>query len=170
MMTPEQLIEKLGLVPLEGEGGLFRQTYVDRETFPQSTLPKRYTSDKPLSTSIYYLLTSDFDSFSAMHKLPTVEVFHFYLGDPVEMLNLYPDGSHERVTLGQDIMRGQRVQHVVPVNVWQGCYVLPPGKFALMGTTMAPGYTDEDYVGGQREALIRHYPYEAALITRLTRG
>ena len=169
MITPKQIIKHLGLIPLVGEGGMFRQTYVSDEIMPRSVLPDRYTIDKPFSTVIYYLLTDDPDSFSAIHKLPTDEVFHFYFGDPVQMLNLHPGGRSEHIKLGHDILHGQTVQHVVPRGSWQGCQVLPGGKFALMGTTIAPGYTPEDYVAGKRGALIQQYPEEAKLIRRLTR-
>ena len=43
------------------------------------------------------------------------------------------------------------------------------GNFALIGTTMAPGFSNDDYQGGERAALLQQYPHEAALITRLTR-
>jgi len=169
-MNLQEIIERLDLVPLPEEGGLFRQTYVASERLSQKSLPSRYVSDKPSSTAIYYLLTSESDSFSAMHKLPTDEVYHFYLGDPVEMLMLFPNGQSEVVQLGQDILGGQLVQHVVPRDVWQGSRLIPGGQFGLMGTTMAPGYTDQDYEGGQADDLCMRYPEQAALIRQLTRG
>lgn len=169
-MNPIDVIECLGLVPLPVEGGMIRQTYVAADSVPQAHLPNRYHSDKPFSTAIYYLLTTDPDSFSAMHRLPTDEIYHFYLGDPVEMLMLLPGGRSERVVLGQDILTGQKVQHVVPKGVWQGSRLATGGKFALMGTTMAPGYTELDYEGGPADALCTLYPAEAELIKRLTRA
>ena len=168
-MIPKELIEHLGLVPLPIEGGLIRQTYVAGDGVSQAYLPGRYGSDKPFSTAIYYLLTAEPDSLSALHKLPTDEIYHFYLGDPVEMLMLFPDGRSQRVVLGQDILGGQKVQHVVPRDVWQGSRLAPGGRFALMGTTMAPGYTEPDYVGGHADELRAQYPEQAELIGQLTR-
>ena len=169
MLTVEDLLKLYQFEPLPVEGGFFQQTYRARETIPHAALPDRYAHDKPLGTAILYLVTDDPDSFSALHKLPTDEIYHFYLGDPIEMLQLYPDGHSERIILGQDVSNGQRVQYVAPRGVWMGSHLLPGGKFALIGTTMAPGFTDDDYVGGEREALIQQYPQEAELITRLTR-
>ena len=168
-IDPEQLIEFLGLEPLRVEGGLFRQTHVTEETLPAEALPSRYEAAKPFSTAIFYMLTSVPDSFSALHKLPTDEVYHFYLGDLVEMLELHPDGGSRRLILGPDLMRGQKVQHVARRDVWQGSRLVSGGRFALLGTTMAPGYTDEDYVGGDRDELLERYPQEADLIRLLTR-
>jgi uncharacterized protein len=170
MLTPETLIEQLGLQPLPVEGGYFRQTYVSDEAIAAGALPPRYGRDKALSTAIYYLLTSEEDSFSALHRLPTEEVYHFYLGDPVEMLLLDPDAGAERVVLGPDLLGGQRVQHVVPRGVWQGSRLREGGRFALLGTTMAPGFDPLDYVHGDRGELVARYPEEADRIRRLTRA
>jgi len=169
-LTPEILIERMGLVPLPVEGGHYRQTWVSAEAVAAAGLPARYGRDKPLGTAIYYLLTDDPDSFSALHRLPTDEVYHFYLGDPVEMLLLHPGGRGEAIALGPDILAGQRVQLVVPRGVWQGSRLAPGGRFALMGTTMAPGFDPADYEGGGREGLIRAYPDQAERIRRLTRS
>lgn len=170
MLTSAQIIAHFKLEPLPIEGGLFRQTYHSKIRLPKDALPGHYPEDKPAGVAIIYLLSSDDDSFSALHRLPTDEIYHFYLGDPVILLLLYPDGTSARITLGQDILNGQHVQFVVPAGVWQGSFVQPGGEFALMGTTMAPGYTDSDYVGGERAALIGQYPDEAKMITRLTRS
>lgn len=165
-----EIIKLLNLRPLTNEGGLFVQTYVSKEWIPTHCLPERYKGcTKPFGTAIFYLLTNDLDSFSALHRLPTDEIYHFYLGDPVEMLLLYADGSTRRVVLGQDILAGQFVQWVVPRGVWQGSYLLPGGEYALLGTTMAPGFTPDDYEPGKRDFLLIQYPQVGDLIRRLTR-
>ena len=165
----QELIRKFGMQELPVEGGLFVQTYKSPEIVPTEGLPERYPSPKPFGTAILYLLTTDPDCFSAIHRLPTDEIYHFYLGDPVEMLLLREDGSSERVILGQDLLAGQQVQFVAPRDVWQGSHLIPGGRFALIGTTMAPGYSDDDFVLGERDPLIERYPGEKQLIRRLTR-
>ena len=165
----QQLIEKLGLEPLVGEGGLYRQTYCSVETLQPGQLPVRYKTVHPVGTVIYYLLTDDADSYSMLHRLPTDEIYHFYLGDPVKMLLLHPDGRAEEVILGQDILNGQQVQFVAPAHAWQGSRLKPGGRFALLGTTMAPGYIQEDFEGGRRADLLAQYPGAAAQIERLCR-
>ena len=109
------------------------------------------------------------DTLSALHRLRGDEVYHFYLGDPVEMLQLKPDGTGEAVLLGQNIASGMRLQHVVPGGTWQGSRLAPGGKFALTGNTMAPGFDPQDYEPGKRAELIAQYPQYSALITWLTR-
>ncbi len=166
MISAEEIIRRLGLAPLEGEGGFFRQTYIAGENIPQKALPARYRGDKPFGTAIYYLLTPD--TCSRLHRLPTDEVYHFYLGDPVALLLLLPGGDSQVLTLGHALEAGQRVQAVVPRGVWQGSHLLSGGAWALRGTTMAPGFGPGDFEAGGREALAAQYPGRAALIARLT--
>lgn len=169
MLTAKELIEHLKLEPLPVEGGYFRQTYRSDETLARSALPGRYPSERVFGTAIYYLLSDEPDCFSALHRLPTEELYHFYLGDPVELLLLHADGRTERVVLGAEIFGAQQVQFVVPRGVWQGSRLIQGRRWALLGTTMAPGYDPSDFEGGEREALIQRYPQEAELIRALTR-
>ncbi len=96
-MTIEEVKRALHLVPHPAEGGFFAETYRSTDSFSDP----RYPGPRSLSTAIYYLLTPG--TFSALHRLPTDEIFHFYLGDPVTMLQLRPDGDSLLLTLGQDI-------------------------------------------------------------------
>lgn len=163
-----QIIEELGLEPHPEEGGFFRETYRSAGEIPAEALSGEYSGTRSHSTAIYYLLTPE--SMSEMHLLPTDEVFHFYLGDPVEQLLLRPDGSSELVVLGPDLAAGQRVQHVVPGGVWQGARLAPGGAWALMGCTVAPGFDYADYTSGNRAELSRAYPEQVAAIEARTRG
>ena len=112
------IIQQLGLQP-HPEGGFFRETYRCEETIPAAALPPRYGKDRNLSTAIYYLLTPD--SFSSLHRLQSDEIFHFYAGDPVTMLQLHSDGRSETIVLGQDIAAGQQLQVVVPEAFGREC-------------------------------------------------
>jgi hypothetical protein len=112
------------------------------------------------------LLTAD--THSALHRLPADEIFHFYAGGPVRMLQLRPDGSGDLVLLGSDVLAGQRPQVVVSRGVWQGSFLVPGTEFALLGTTMAPGFDFSDYEAGDRAALTAQYPEFSEIIRRLT--
>lgn len=168
MLTAEQIIALLDLKPLPLEGGYFRETYRSADCLPASALPAHYGCVKSAGTAIYYLLTPD--TFSAMHRLPTDEVFHFYRGSPVQMLQLHSNGRGELLTLGHDVVAGQRPQVVAPRGVWQGSLLVPGGAYALLGTTMAPGFDFTDYEPGVRSQLVAQYPNYAELICRLTQG
>lgn len=168
-LSAAAVIKLLALAPLPREGGYFARTYLAVEKTPRAALPPRYEGDRAWGSAIYYLITHD--SYSTLHKLTTDEIFHFYLGDPVEMLQLRPDGTGEVIIIGTDLARGQRPQVVVPHGVWQGSRLMPGGRFgfALLGTTMAPGYDDTDYTHGRQDELLAAYPDFHAQIVELTR-
>lgn len=166
MLTAEEIIKILNLKPFPREGGYFRETYRSKEIIPGDFLPSRYKTSKCFSTAIYYLLTPEV--FSALHRLHTDEIFHFYLGDTVIMLQLHHDGTSDVITLGREIDKNQHTQIIVPKNTWQGCFLKEGGKFALMGTTMSPGFCESDFEVGLRKELVQRYPDREELIVKLT--
>ncbi len=167
MITSNEIISKLRLILHPKEGGYFTETYRSEEIIPKESLPIRYNEKRTFSTAIYFLLTPD--TFSEIHRIKSDEIFHFYVGDPVEMLHLFPDGKGRIVTHGQDILNGMQPQVIVPKEVWQGARLKDGGKFALMGTTVSPGFEYVDYETGDREKLIKSYPNYKDMIIKLTK-
>jgi len=165
-MTADDIINLLNLKPHPKEGGFFCETYRADDALLKNQLPSRYEGRRVFGTCIYYLLTAT--TFSAMHRLQSDEIFHFYLGDPVEMLQLFPDGTGKTVMLGSDLGGETRPQAIVPRGVWQGSRLIPGGKFALIGCTVAPGFDYADYEDGRRADLLKSYPQFRDLITALT--
>ncbi|MGD0572738.1 MAG: cupin domain-containing protein [Sedimentisphaerales bacterium] len=165
-MTAEQVIKHFRMQPLLQEGGFFIETYRAAEMLKKEILPAGLSGDRNISTVILYLLTAK--TISLMHRLKCDEMFHFYLGNPVTMLQLHPDGSSEIITLGHDILNEQKVQVLVPKGTWQGAFIQPGGKFSLMGCSVAPGFDEADFELGDREKLLARYPDMRELILRLT--
>jgi predicted cupin superfamily sugar epimerase len=161
-MTADDIKTLLKLEPHPAEGGWFRQTYISAGTVD---LPR---GARAYGTAIYYLLEAG--SFSEMHVLPSDEVFHFYLGDPVEMLQLYPGGRSAVFSLGQDLQAGEHVQLVVPAGTWQGTRLVGSGKVALLGCTVSPGFDYADYRRGSYAELAERWPAEADRIRKLKRS
>jgi predicted cupin superfamily sugar epimerase len=168
MITADQIKALLNLKPHPAEGGYFVETYRSYEYIREDALPDRYKGARPYGTAIYYLLTPE--TFSAVHRLQSDEIFHFYMGDPVEMLQLLPDGSGRVLILGPDILNGMQPQVIVPRNVWQGARLLQSGRLALIGTTVSPGFEFMDYEFGHRHQLVESYPKFRDLIVALTRA
>ena len=169
---PEALIDFYGLVPLPREGGRFRRTWAG---------PER-PDGRPEGTAIVMLLTAEPGDFSALHRLPTDEIWHFYraIRSPCFLL---PDGggaaeggglpegggTARTVVLGPDVLGGQHVQFTVPAGTWMAAEVADGGSWSLFGCTMAPGFTFEDYEHGDAAELAARFPQEAARITALSR-
>lgn len=148
-LSGEQVARRLGLEPLPEEGGLFRETLRDGA-----------------STAIYYLLIHP--DFSALHRVGKTEVLHHYAGDPVAMLRLQPDGSHDEPVLGPDLAAGQHPQIVVPAGVWQGSSTV--GSWSLLGATVAPPFELADFATATAGELIAGWPDAAGRIHELTRS
>ncbi|HUG85925.1 MAG TPA: cupin domain-containing protein [Euzebya sp.] len=147
-LQADDVATMLGLSPLQGEGGRWGQTWLDEH-----------------SSAIYFLLAPG--DFSALHKLPSTEVYHVYAGDPMELAMLHPDGSWQTVVLGPDLAAGQRPTFPVPGGTWQGSCTL--GDWTLLGTTMAPPFSVASLELGDPAELRRTHPGAAEVIVRLTR-
>ena len=167
MLTAEKIIKMFNMKPLTGEGGYYTETYRSDVKIPPSVLPDCYKTGRNISTTILYLLTPK--SCSKLHRIKTDEIFHFYLGDPVRILQLFSDGGVREITLGSDIERGQQVQTIIPKNTWQGSYLLKNGRFALLGTTVSPGFEFQDFQRPRNpQELIQKFPQQKDLIIKLT--
>jgi len=160
-MNADEIKKLLKLTPHPVEGGWFRRTYASEGTVELARGVRHQ------GTAIFYLLEPG--TFSEMHVLDSDEIFHFYLGDAVEMLQLLPDGRSAVVTLGPDLAAGELVQVVVPAGVWQGTRLKRDGQVALLGCTVTPGFDFADYRGGSYAELAEKWPQEAERIKGLTR-
>lgn len=165
-MTQEDVIKVLDLKPLPQEGGYYRETFRSSQTVEPAAIGGA-VGQRNLGTAIFYFLTPD--QFSALHRLKYAEIFHFYLGDPVEMTQIDASGKLQIVTLGQDILSGQQVQAVVAPDTWQGTKLKTGGKWALLGTTMAPGFDFADFELADANHLSTRYPAHSPAIRGLCR-
>ncbi len=163
----KRIIEILRLKPLEQEGGFFKETYRSGESLPARCLPGRYRGPRPYSTAIYFLLTPE--HFSAIHRLRSDEVYHFYFGDPVELYVLGPGSGFRCAVLGPGLNKGMRPQATVRRGRWQGARLVPGGRYALLGTTVSPGFDFRDFEIGIRGKLLETFPGHRRIITEMTR-
>lgn len=167
--TADDIIKKLGLEPLPEEGGYFRETYRnDSPGVPARHFGIPSDSVRRISTAIYYVVTPR--SFSALHRIRSDEVFHFYAGDPVEMIQISDKGVLRKLVIGPDVMNGQVPQVVVPREHWQGLRLREGGQWALLGTTVAPGFEFEDFETVEREQMVISFPELRESITKFTRA
>lgn len=159
-MLPEvkALIDHFDLQPLPVEMTLFASTYRSATLLPDG---------RNHGSAIVGLYCDEPYSVSLFHKLTVDEVWHFYAGDPMRLILLFPDGSSRDVILGSDPLAGQQVQFVVPAGVWQAGQMVAGGRYSLYGCTMAPGFTWEMFIGGTKSELLALYPGRATDITQL---
>lgn len=166
MNTIQHLIGLYQLQP-HPEGGWYRQTYQSSERIPAAALPERFGGDRPFSTAICFLLAAG--HFSAFHRIKSDECWHFYAGDPLDVLVLLPGGELITTRLGQDSSSGQLFQYVVPANCWFASRPAPGSVYSLVGCTVAPGFDFADFELAAAHELVALYPQHEALIRSLTR-
>jgi predicted cupin superfamily sugar epimerase len=154
-MNPEvqSLIDHFQMTNLPVEGTLYTRTWLSSQ---------QIAPGDPAGSAIIALYADDPWSASTFHRLTIDEVWHFYGGDPLRLILLHPDASSEDVIMGSDPLKGQRVQFVVPAGVWQAGHLVPGGRYALFGCTMAPGFTPACFEGGTYDQLIGQWPDRAA--------
>jgi len=155
----QRIIDHFQLGRLPVEGTLFINTYCSNFKTERG---------KPAGTAMIGLYSEQPLSISCFHRLTYDEIWHVYGGDPFTLYLLYPDGSGEEILMGTEPLKGQRVQFVIPAGTWQAGCIVPGGRYALFGCTMAPGFNGEDFEAANMEELIRQYPSREDIIRKLS--
>ena len=164
--SAEYWIRKLKLEK-HPEGGYYREVYRSGRVIPHGALPEGCEGSRSFSTSIYFLLAGE--DFSALHRMKSDEMWHFYAGTSLTTYWIDPSGKLGRIALGADAEAGEVFQEVVPAGTWFGAKVNDPASYSLMGCTVAPGFDFRDFELGKREILLHEYPRHARIIRMLTR-
>ena len=160
-------IEKLNLAK-HPEGGFYKEVYRSEEKLAKSSLPLRYTGERSVATSIYFLLAGN--QFSSFHRIQSDETWHFYAGTTLELFVLENQGNLAHFLLGRDPDNCEHLQITIPRNHWFGARVVDKGSFALMGCTVAPGFHFDDFELADRTKLVNEYPQHSEIIKELTFG
>jgi len=164
--TAQTYINTLGL-QAHPEGGFFRETYRSGQTMAVVVADAGTVVRRNVCTGIYFLLEQG--NFSAFHRIKSDEMWHFYAGQALEVLELTTSGELRCTRLGPDILQGDVPHCVVPADTWFAARVAAAGAFALVGCTVAPGFDFADFCLAQREALSASFPQHSRLIAELTR-
>jgi len=159
-------IKKLDLIS-HIEGGSYRQTYAAPLSISHDRLPATFHGDRPTSTAIYFLLEKD--QFSAMHRIASDELWHFYYGDPLVVYEIDLQGQLTRHLLGNHPENNESFQCLVKAGHWFGARLQPGSEYALVGCTVSPGFDFADFELAHRDTLTRQYPQHETLIHSLTR-
>lgn len=160
-LTADQVISVLGLIP-HPEGGFYRETF---RASANVNAPFANVT-RAASTAIYFLLRAG--DFSAFHSVRSDEVWHHYLGATLELHTVDPEGTHERIELGSNLLNGEQPQWVVPAGSLQAARIIGDG-FGLFGCTVAPGFDFADFSMPERVELSTRFPALSLLIESFTR-
>ena len=165
MQSAEQWIESLQM-QRHPEGGWYCEIYRSSETIPHRCLPARFTGDRAFSTAIYFLLQGE--EFSAFHRIEQDELWHFYDGSSLTVHVIDAAGVYSAIALGKDLHTGQRPLALVRGGCYFGATVDDPSSYTLVGCTVSPGFTFDDFEMPDREHLLKLHPQHHDIILKLT--
>jgi predicted cupin superfamily sugar epimerase len=93
-----------------------------------------------------------------LHRIRNDQLYHYYLGDPIEVLMLLEDGSAEHHIVGPDLRKGHRVQLYIPGNTFHTARVTGARRWFLGASTEWPGVEPADVELGNPDVLAARYP------------
>jgi predicted cupin superfamily sugar epimerase len=167
MMQADYYIKKLGL-STHVEGGAFKETYRSEMAITQQHLSEEFKGNRNVSTAIYFLLKHG--QFSALHKIASDELWHFYDGDALCIYEITNNGELKKHLLGKDLEKGESFQCIIKAGSWFGSRCEVENGFSLVGCTVAPGFDFDDFTLAKREQLQKEFPQYKNLIEALTYG
>lgn len=154
-LTADDIRAMLTLAP-NATCGFVRVTYTSPLTIAPGGLPAPFAGGQPLGSALYFLVTPD--APVRLHRIQNDQLYHYYLGDPLELFLLHGDGSHERVVVGPDLRNGQRVQLLIPGGTFHTARVMGENGWFLGGSTEWPGVVPANVELGDLEQLAAAHP------------
>lgn len=164
MSSIEELVDSLKLEP-HPEGGFYKETYRSTGIIANEHLPSDFNGNANFSTAIYYLLRAQ--DCSRLHRLRSDEIFHHYMGGTLNLVEITPEGQLIKSKIGTRFSEGEVPQHVIKAGNWFGAYPAEGTDFVLVGCTVAPGFSFDNFELADKEALLSTYPEHDEIIERL---
>ncbi len=158
-LTPDEILNLLKLEP-NATCGFVRVTFVSKQSIAPSGLPAPFADGRPLGSALYFMVTPG--APVRLHRIRNDQLYHYYLGDPLEVFLLHGDGTSERVIVGPDLRAGQRVQLLIPGSTFHTARLIGRRQWFLGASTEWPGVVPADVEIGNVEELAGRYPAVAA--------
>lgn len=155
-LAPEDIIS---LLQLEANAtcGFVRVTFLSELSVAAGGLPAPFADGRPLGSALYFLVTRQ--APVRLHRIRNDQLYHYYLGGPLEVFLLHEGGAAERVIVGRDIRNRQRLQLLIPGNTFHTARLVGDGSWFLGASTEWPGVVPaEDVEIGDLDRLAQAYP------------
>ena len=136
--------------------GFVRLTFVSQQAIAAGGLPAPFADGRPAGSALYFMVTPE--APVRLHRIRNDQLYHHYLGDPIELFMLHDGGASERIVVGPDLRAGERVQQLIPGNTFHTARVIGRRRWFLGGSTEWPGVVPADVEIGNLEALAGKYP------------
>jgi uncharacterized protein len=149
--------------------GFVAETYRSPLKIPSEALPEAYEGDRPYGSALYFLVSPE--AQIVMHRIRSDQLYHHYMGDALEVLMLYPDGTGAVASVGSDLSGGERPQLLVPGGTFHTSRLSSSDSgYALLASTEWPGVEPPDVEHGNVEELVAAFPDMGAQIRAFTAG
>jgi predicted cupin superfamily sugar epimerase len=154
-LTAEEIRALLRL-ELHATCGFVRVTFVSEKRIAPGGLPPPFAEGRPAGSALYFMVTPD--APVRLHRIRNDQLYHYYLGDPIEVLMLHENRTSERAIVGPDLRAGQCVQLFIPGNTFHTARVIGRRRWFLGASTEWPGVEPADVEIGDMDALAAKYP------------
>jgi predicted cupin superfamily sugar epimerase len=154
-LSADEIRSLLNLEP-NATCGFVRVTFLSTQSIGFGGLPAPFADGRPLGSALYFLVTPG--APVRLHRIRNDQLYHYYLGDPLELFLLHGDGTTERIIVGPDLRGGQRVQLLIPGNTFHTARLVGQGRWFLGASTEWPGVTPTDVEIGNLDELCGKYP------------
>jgi uncharacterized protein len=154
-LSAEEIVRLLDLQP-NATCGFVRVTFLSKQAIAPGGLPGPFAEGRPLGSALYFVVTPG--APVRLHRIRNDQLYHYYLGDPLEVFLLHPDGGTERVIVGPDIRAGQRVQLLIPGNTFHTARLIGQRRWFLGASTEWPGVIPADVEIGNLDEIAAKYP------------
>ena len=157
-LTADEVRNLLKLEP-HATCGFVRVTFMSKERIAPGGLPAPFAAGRPAGSALYFMVTPG--APVRLHRIRNDQLYHYYLGDPLEVLMLRVDGTTEHVVVGPDLRSGQLLQLLIPGNTFHTARVIGRHRWFLGASTEWPGVEPVDVEIGNVDALAAKYPQVA---------
>lgn len=153
--SAEDIKKELGLLR-HPTCGYVVETYRSQDQIPVRALEPEYNGSRPFGSALYFLVTPD--AQIVLHRIRSDQLYHHYLGDPLEVLMLYPNGAGAVQTIGSELLSGMRPQLFIPGGTFHVSRLAGTSRYALLASTEWPGVEPPDVEHGDVGTLLQSHP------------
>ena len=160
-MTFDDVRKLLDLTP-NATCGYVRITFISKHKIAAGGMQAPFADGRPAGSALYFMLTPQ--EPVKLHRIRNDQLYHYYLGDPIEVLMMLQDGSTELHIVGPDLRKGHKVQLLIPGGTFHTARIIGERRWFLGASTEWPGVEPKDVELGNADALAAKYPKVAAEI------
>jgi predicted cupin superfamily sugar epimerase len=166
-LTADEVRRVLKLEP-HATCGFVRVSFISKKHIAPGGLPPPFVDGRPAGSALYFMVTPD--APVRLHRIRNDQLYHYYLGDPIEVLLLHIDGTSEHVIVGPDLRSGHRLQLLIPGDTFHTARVIGDRRWFLGASTEWPGVEPVDVEIGDVDALAAKYADVAADLRAFQQG